>query len=269
MTPTLALSVLALILSQPVFSADDQVFSPPVQALPAADSDVGVPALVSKDAARAMVENGAQVEQVSETEAITRAASNGVMLEPNAKGSPNYGHPWAIIKTGVGFPSGINLLAEIYINDNWSIEPGVNLTLSYGAAIIGPRWHPDALCWGCKGTVSFTLSPGVEVGHASAGEGRNAGTIITASGEAEFRYRPSKHFILAAGVRASGGTYIDDPYTSTIYTPGSPTSITLPPNTGPNPAPNPGTNPGSFTQTSVPAKAALFGDALFYIGIGF
>ncbi|MBI3556149.1 MAG: hypothetical protein HY074_07790 [Deltaproteobacteria bacterium] len=267
MTPFQTLATLCLVLASPAFAADDQVFAPPGQPLPAADSDVSMPAVVSRDAARAMVENGAEVEQVSEADAISRAANHGVMLEPNSKGSPNYGHPWAIIKTGVGFPSGINLLAEIYINDNWSIEPGVNLTVSYGAVMIGPRWHPDALCWNCKGTVSFTLSPGIEVGHASAGEGRNAGTIITGSGEAEFRYRPSRHFILAAGVRASGGTYIDDPYTSTLYNP--PSGPTGGPGGSPAPAPNPGTSPGSFTTTSVPAKASLFGDALFYIGVGF
>ncbi len=243
MTPAFALSLLALLVAQPAFSADDQVFGSGAQVLPVADTDIEAPALVSRAAAQSMVENGAQLEEVSENEAIARAASHGIMLEPNAKGSPNYGRPWAIIKAGMGIPSGINLLAEIYINDNWTIEPGVNVTVSYGAVMLGTRWHPDALCWNCKGTVSFTLSPGAEVGHASAGEGRNAGTIITGSDEAEFRYRPSKHFILAAGLRTSDGTYIDDPGYKTEYTP-------QPGHQNPDRPPNPIDNPGDFTKVA-------------------
>ena len=256
----IALSALqALIVFQsPVLHADDQMI----------DNSADVrPAIVSREAALAMVEEGAQVVQVSEQDAIARAASYGLTLKPNVPGSPGYGHPWVIIKAGLGATSGINLGAEIYVNDNWSLEADANVTLAYGALVVGTRWHPDLLCWNCKGKLSFTLSPGIEAGRVFSGLSMDPGTIVTASAEGELRYRPTQHFILSIGVEASGGTIIEDPYTIEMWN--GPQAGTRTSGGNPVSAPNPTSNPNEFTPISHPAVANAFGDAMLYIGVGF
>jgi hypothetical protein len=248
-------AALVTVLAVPAFSADEPIFTNTKQELPTiGDGDTVIPAQITG------------IEEVSEEEAIARAAEHNVKIPPTAKDSPNYGRPWAIIKAGFGSSTAINLLAEIYVHKNWSIEPGATLGLSYGSLLVGGRWHPDVLCWGCDGKASFTLSPGFGVGRVFSGLSRGPGTLISASAEGEFRYRPSPHLIFAVGVRGSGGTIIDDPYTTAIWN--GPTPNTNP-GGGPGPAPNPQTTPNQFTFVNHPAKPTPWGDALLYVGIGF
>src|ERR1039458_8312072 len=98
MTQTPVWLLLALLCSLPAFAGGDEIFSSAAgQNAPIADSEIGVPAQVTRSAVQAMVANGASIEEVSEQDAIVRAASHGVVLAPRAKTDVNFGRPWAII----------------------------------------------------------------------------------------------------------------------------------------------------------------------------
>lgn len=265
--------LLALLSSVPAFAAGDEIFSIAAgQNVPIADSEIGVPATVTRSAVQALVANGASVEDVSEQDAIARAASHGVVIAPRARTDANFGRPWAIIKAGFGVNSEINLLAEIYVNDNWSIDPHLNVGLNYSAAMLGVGWHPDALCWNCKGKAGFSIGTGLEGGTRNDTDDTNdarTGIMIATSLDAQAILRPMKHLIFTTGVRLSGGAFFEAPtYTNTFAPPSS--TPTSPPNSGtPNPAPQPGAPVITGTVESSPARVVPTFDAMFYIGIGF
>lgn len=184
-----------------------------------------VPTYVSPLALKAILANKNTVTiQLSEEEAIALAASRGIILKPRAKNDPSYGHPWVIVKLGIGAPSMFNVMIEVFVNDAWSLQPHVNLGLIYSAALVEARYHPEKFCWNCRERLQFALVPGFEAGYRSNTDGYTdgrSGVMIVSALDGEITYRlMEKGGVIKAGLRLSGGIFIENSYyTGTIQEP--------------------------------------------------
>lgn len=150
---------------------------------------------------------GTEVREVTEEEVIAEAAARGVTIPATAKTSVNYGHPWFIVKGGIGVPGNLNVDVEIYVHDNVTVEVGVGgglLGTFYNGSV---RWRPDATCWGCHGKNLFSIGFGAEfdITFYPEGGGGRPEMLLAATVDAMYIHRFTEHFGLVFGTKIGLG----------------------------------------------------------------
>ena len=224
---------------------------------PAAKAVDAIPTYITPEALKAILKHKKTITiQLSEEEAIALATAHGIKLKPRVKDDPAYGRPWVVVKLGIGAPSMINAMVEVYINDAWSIQPHVNLGLIYSATLIEGRYHTEKLCWNCHERLEYSLVPGIAAGYRNNTDVFNdgkSGVMVAGSMDAVVTYHIMEHWLITAGLKLSAGVFRENSgYTTTTNAPASQT----------DPLPE-------ITKTPYQAEYQFTGDALFYLGVGF
>ena len=165
----------------------------------------------------AMNAPGAEVRQVSEAEAVATAAAHGVTLAAPAVGSPAWGHPWVIVKAGIGLPANLNAEIEVYVNDNWTVggSAGTGLLGTVFSATV--HWRPDATCWGCHGKNLFSLGFGID--NMVDVVGNETDILIAANIDATYIHRFAEHFGWIIGLKIGAGPAEAIKYDGTVGPP--------------------------------------------------
>ncbi len=216
---TLVLAALVLGSGSQGHAGESELFTSaaPAPALDLVEAEFGPeqtrPVAIDPRVARSLSQHpDASLVTVDEATAIAQAKQGGVTLKP-------WGHPWVIIKAGIGVPGNINAQIEIYVHQNWSFEVGAGTGLLgtyYNGTV---RWHPDATTWNwfsvdkTTGNVlsenTFQLGWGVEEGGApggSWGTGSSAGVLYVAPNlDAQYIHRFTEHFGWTFGTKVGIG----------------------------------------------------------------
>jgi hypothetical protein len=202
--------------------ADDRVFdaSPAVTTIQTSDTDAAGSAtspvqIDARLAQRLALASGSQVRVVSESEAVSAAAARGVRLEP-------WGHPWVIVKAGLGMPGNIQADIEIYVHRNWAVEASAGTGLLGGWYTASVRWHPDATTWNWFGVDARTgevthenslqLSLAAELGYTPPNVGwgnQHAAMFLVPNIEAAYIHRFAERFGMTIGGRVGVGPAFD------------------------------------------------------------
>ena len=168
---------------------------------------------------------GTTVTQVTAEEAVQAAAARGVALPAPTAGGKNYGHPYFIVKAGIGLPALINAEIEVYITDNITLEGGVGGSLG-GTIFTGSvKWRPDATCWGCHGSNMFSIGFGVE-NQTSVGSSSRNEVIFLGTVDAMYVHRFAEHFGWVIGLKLGAGVDLGVMNASSVPSPSGQTSGT-------------------------------------------
>ncbi len=147
---------------------------------------------------------GVSVTLVSANEILRAAAERGVALTVPPSDRKDYGHPYFIVKAGIGLPALVNAEIEVYITSNITVEGGVGGSLG-GTIFTGAlKWRPDATCFGCNGSNMFSIGFGVENQSSTGASTRNE-VIFLGTVDAMYVHRFAEHFGWVIGLKLGGG----------------------------------------------------------------